>query len=525
MRKRKYIINLFAAAALLVGCGESLEDTYSDYAGDGKIRYVAKCTEFHATPGWERLLLEWTNGTDATVDKIKMIWSCEDLKDSVLLPGTAESYELVNLVNRTYRFDVSAVDAAGNESLVETTYGRPYTREHEIMLAFTRGVVKPYFLSNKLIFFSDQWNENIDEIKLQYKNTQGETQYYTFEKGTSYDSFVTIDDVSMNPTDTIYILRKGRIEGCPDLIEFDPLALSRTKIFSSGFVNAIERRYGYSTNSKEQEAEFETFVENVTELEFDYDLETFEDVLYCPKLKKLIFAKNRYLDSKYQNTTENDVPVLRSDIDRNLTVLDKASEQDVLGLEIDWYGNRWNDRPYLVDDTDYMNYMGFSPLPEMEIIQPEALKTYDNGFKVNCSPTDLYAKLDALLDDNYQTTWTTTSNTLPRTYEMSMELLEETEISGIKVTQPLFNPMGDRRTQYLVPSQITIQVSTDGGNWQNVTYFETNELGRGSGESTLLKFPEGSRRVRYIKFTLKDGTDPGGNSAISLGDIVLFKLK
>ena len=34
MRKRKYIINLFAVAALLVGCGESLEDTYSDYAGD-----------------------------------------------------------------------------------------------------------------------------------------------------------------------------------------------------------------------------------------------------------------------------------------------------------------------------------------------------------------------------------------------------------------------------------------------------------------------------------------------------------
>lgn len=36
MRMRKYIINLFAAAALLVGCGESLEDTYSDYAGGRK---------------------------------------------------------------------------------------------------------------------------------------------------------------------------------------------------------------------------------------------------------------------------------------------------------------------------------------------------------------------------------------------------------------------------------------------------------------------------------------------------------
>lgn len=31
MRKRKYIINLFAATALFIGCNESLEDTYSDY--------------------------------------------------------------------------------------------------------------------------------------------------------------------------------------------------------------------------------------------------------------------------------------------------------------------------------------------------------------------------------------------------------------------------------------------------------------------------------------------------------------
>ena len=331
MRMRKYIINLFAAAALLVGCGESLEDTYSDYAGDGKIRYVAKCTEVHATPGWERLLLEWINGTDATVDKIKVIWSCESLGDTIFLPSTAESYELKNLKNGTYRFDICAVDGEGNESLMETTYGRPYTREHEIMLAFTRGVVKPYFLKNKLIFFSDQWNENIDEIKLQYKNTQGDIQYYTFDKETSYNAFITIDDVSMNPTDTVYVLRKGRVEGCPDLIEFDPLALNRTKIFSSGFVNAIERRYGYSTKTKEQEAEFEKFVEGVTELEFDYDMETFEDVLYCPNLKKLIFAKNRYLDSKYKYSTDYDHPVLRSDIERSLQVLDKASEPYVLG--------------------------------------------------------------------------------------------------------------------------------------------------------------------------------------------------
>ena len=522
MGKRKYIINLFTAIVLFVGCSESLEDTYSDYTGDGKIRYVAKCTEVHTTPGWERLLVEWINGTDATVDKIKLVWSCEDRGDTILLPATAESYELTSLINGTYRFDVSALDAAGNESLIETTYGRPYTREHEIMLAFTRGVVKPYFVNNKLIFFTDQWNENIEEIKLQYKNTQGETQYYVFDPETSYNSFITIDGVSMNPTDTVYVLRKGRLEGCPDLIEFDPLALSREKIYSSGFVNAIERRYGYSTKTKEQEDEFNRFIEETTELEFDYDIETFEDVLYCPNLKKLVFAKNRYLDEAHGYSVDDDHPRLRSEAERSIQVLTKASEPDVLGLQIEYYGG-WN-IPYFDEELPFMVYMGYPTLPEMEIIQPEMLKTYSDGNKVYCSPSDLYAELDNLLDNDYETVWTTTSKyASPRTYDMSMELLEVTEIKGIMISQVLYHPMADKRSPYFMPSQITIQVSTDGGRWENVTYLETNELGRGSGERTLLQFPDGPRPVRYVKFTLQDGTDQGGNCMITLGDIVFYK--
>lgn len=51
------------------------------------------------------------------------------------------------------------------------------------------------------------------------------------------------------------------------------------------------RRYGYHTDTKEDEVRFEEFVENAQELEFDYDMETFEDILYCPNLKKLVFRK------------------------------------------------------------------------------------------------------------------------------------------------------------------------------------------------------------------------------------------
>ena len=100
----------------------------------------------------------------------------------------------------------------------------------------------------------------------------------------------------------------------------------------------------------------------MTELEFDYDMETFEDVLYCPNLKKLIFAKNRYLDSKYTYSTENDYPKLRSDIGRSLQVLDKASEPDVLGLKIEWYGG-WNIPYFESEEPPYMEYMGYSRFP------------------------------------------------------------------------------------------------------------------------------------------------------------------
>ena len=524
MRKRKYIINLFAAAALLVGCGESLEDTYSDYAGDGKIRYVAKCTEVHATPGWERLLVEWINGTDATVDKIKVIWSCEDLKDSVLLPSTAESYELKNLTNGTYRFDVSAIDFSGNESLVETTYGRPYTREHEIMLAFTRGVVKPYFLKNKLIFFSDQWNENIDEIKLQYKDTRGDIQYYTFDKETSYNAFITIDDVSMNPTDTIYVLRKGRVEGCPDQIEFDPLALSHTKIFSSGFVNAIERRYGYSNKTKEQEVEFEKFVEGVTELEFDYDMETFEDILYCPNLKKLVFRKNRYLDER--NVTEYAKSNILGDKEKSRQVLDKANESDILGLKIDYYGRARYFVPYFDSELPYMTYMGYSQLPAMEIIPKEAFKEDEDGKRIQCVPSDPYADadLELLMDNNSESAWITTPLGSIRYYELQMELLVATEIRGIKIAQPYYGQWGGNTGLVnFMPTTISVQTSADGITWKDVTYFENNTLGRSSGEVTLLPMVEGTRLVRYIKISLRDQMDTSGFCKVNLGDIVLYK--
>ena len=425
MNKRKYIINLLLAmVALLVGCNESLEDTYSDYAGDGKIRYVAKCSDLDIVPGWERLILSWVNGTDATIDKIKVAWMFEGQRDSVYLPGTATSYELTNLVDGTYQFYVSAVDKFGNESLVETYSGRPYTRDHELMRSFSRGILKSFFVNGKMIFFSDQYSANIVEIKLQYKNSGGETKYYEFENPSSYDALITIDDVSMNPADSVYILRKGTLENSPDTVVLDPVTINRKKNFSAGFVHAITARYGYSTETQEKEDAFLEFIENVEELELDYSIESLEDILFCTNLKKLVVGKNRHFVSKQVNSQDKSL-ILKSP-EKSYAILEKAAEADVLGLKVDYYGhNTVSTMHYFNKVYPFMTYMGYSAVPDdLEIIPASALKENENGDNVYCDVDDVYMDWDALVDGNVATAWSTSTQQEMRIYEMYMELKE-----------------------------------------------------------------------------------------------------
>ncbi|MFR4039272.1 MAG: DUF4998 domain-containing protein [Butyricimonas faecalis] len=137
---RKHIINLLSGGSFHDGVYESLEDTYSDFAGDGKIRYVAKCSDLDITAGWERLIVNWVNGTDATIDKIKVAWLFEGQRDSVYLPGTETSFVLTDLADGTYQFYVSAVDKFGNESLIELIPEGLHAGPQ--LVSFSQGVLK-----------------------------------------------------------------------------------------------------------------------------------------------------------------------------------------------------------------------------------------------------------------------------------------------------------------------------------------------------------------------------------------------
>lgn len=174
MRTKIFIIRFLVILFISAGCSESLEDTYDEYTDGGRIRYVGKCYDSEVVPGWESLTVKWKRATDEIAENIKVVWSLNDQKDSTLLKPTASSFTLDKLTDGTYRFDITVLDNTGNESLIETVYGRPFTKNHEIVLTFTNVIAKSWQVGNKLVCRMDQWNDYIQKVILKYKNSQGE---------------------------------------------------------------------------------------------------------------------------------------------------------------------------------------------------------------------------------------------------------------------------------------------------------------------------------------------------------------
>lgn len=106
---------LLLILGIFTGC-ESLEDTYSDYAEGGALRYLGKCQDLTVEPGWERLIVTWKNHVDPVIDKIKISWALDGVvRDSLLDKGTT-SCSITGLENGTYEIAVRSVDKDGNTS-------------------------------------------------------------------------------------------------------------------------------------------------------------------------------------------------------------------------------------------------------------------------------------------------------------------------------------------------------------------------------------------------------------------------
>lgn len=500
---KKYIKFLWVLLAM-AGC-ENLEDTYSDYAGDGVIRYVGKCTDVSVKPGWERLIVNWTNNVDPTIANIKISWKLnKEVKDTLLAPNTTECV-IPNVKDGNYEVTVGACDKEGRTSLSIPLFCRPYTMEHEDIRSFTRLMSNHFFVKDRLVLFLLDWSKNVESAELCY-TSDGNLKSLVLDSTLVTDNkYYLLPDRIDRGTDVV-LKRIGRIDGCEDLIEFEPFVLGKNKIYSTDFRLLAKSKYG-------QEEITDAWVESIVELEYDFSVNSLEDILNLPNLKKVVLGKNRHLrqaeeDYKVDETAWAELV----DMERCLFVLDVAHE--VFGLEVERYGKH-----YFSDSNKPAWVIDVAPFPDMPDLDMMDISTWTT----TCSweDTDPYdSHLEYLFDGDISSNWQPELiPSLARTYSIELDMLEKKTIQGIKVVQKSFDDK-DVQSRFLMPDIIKVEVSLDKLTWEKATFVDENVLGVSNGETTIINF-KAPMNARYMRFTLYDQLY-GQNFSVSLAEIGVF---
>ena len=103
MRQIKYFLSALILISIISSC-TSLEDTYKEYAGDGEIRYIGKCTDLAVSPGWNRLIVSWKNSVDPLISNVKVTWKENDNIKEILLDKDIEEYSIDDLEDKNYEW-------------------------------------------------------------------------------------------------------------------------------------------------------------------------------------------------------------------------------------------------------------------------------------------------------------------------------------------------------------------------------------------------------------------------------------
>ncbi len=547
MYKKIYYTVGLCATLLAAGCGESLEDTYDEFAGDGMIRYVGKCSEVEVNPGWERLQVVWKHSIDAGVKKVKINWKSEKGNGEILAdPYDADSHSLMdtlyldNLEDAMYTVRVSNITEDGRESLVEEKYGRPYSFAHEDLRSFSRGITAFCRMGDKLAVMLDEGNENLKEMLLCFKDKTGQEQTWDIKEHMTdtlvmnywgepyplmrdYMHLLPADGgVEIDFSQPIVIKRKGKLQGCIDEIVFqDEILNLNERLWSTKFSQLMLGAYGEAWEEK---------MDGLEVLELDYDMPSFQDLMYLPNLKKVILGKNRYMDAKY----------VSSDHSKTDEYVGLVTLQFLKNTREEFTVERYNQH-YFYENYDglgsYVNVLKKAgKLTDLEWDERQAANLDEKplyipldtaGWTVTCSTPDsvrdgyreygaawlLYDGLRTTVVENY---W---GEQEERTEEMYFEpkqtlggaivtvtfdMKENRKVEGFKVGQVITKT--EKKDRDYLLSSLMIEFSTDGIVWTNATYTDGSAtIGNSFGEETFIPVPKELQvSARYIRLTMSN---------------------
>lgn len=496
MKLKRYL--WFIVSLLFFGGCESLEDTYSDYAGEGTIRYLGKCNDLSVKPGWQRLIVTWTNHVDPAIDKVKVSWTLDGItRDSLLEKGTTEC-NIRNLENATYEVAVCSVDKDGNCSLPALTSERPYTLDHESIKSFTRMFDKYFFVGKHLAIVFSEWQGDVETASLNYYSG-GERKILELDSVFVTDNKYCLVPDEIDAGTKVTINRSGRLTGCSDLIVFNPYELTRdNRTYTPDFKQWLREKYGQSEIT-------EAFVNARTELEIDYDINSFEDILNFPNLKTLVLGKNRYLSEDNLGKNKNASKV--SDLEISTFALDVACK--VNGLKVE----RYNEHYFPIGEHSFIHDLPNPKLPEDLSFLSSQNWTY------SCSNEEYEYGIDFIFDESSTRGWQPSIHSKLYTYEMVVDMQETQTVNGVLVTQKLSVPSS--AYEKCIAKKIQIKVSVDNKTWKDATRVIENTLGNTVGESTMIILPV-PLHVRYLKFVVRDQAYNKTFYTISLGKIKVF---
>lgn len=504
----KTLIISLAAITSLTAC-QDIKDTYADMAGDGEIRYIGKCDNLTVSPGWERLIVNWTNNSDPIIEKVKVKWTNDIDTDSVLLDRGTTTYSIGNLNNSTYEIIVSSLDKDGNESLENTIYSRPYTSQHEEVISFSRVVAKQYFLDNNLIMLFSGWQNGLETAYLKYTKKDGsEGNFELNENIASQPIYVLPDEIDTSKPVNLY--RTGHIGSCKDLIEFDPYELSKEPSFTSDFKEFLKTKYGTDgkiINSTGNVSD--SWAKNLQTLELDADINSLEDLLNMPNLKRLVVGKNTYLtEAGVNDETRGQYKVFDPAISNK--VLEIMHQHT--GLVVERYNKHYQE----LGKESYIKDMGATHLPEIDC--------YDiSQASIKCSVADqdgYNSHPEYLIDGKTSTCWKPFATSSQQTYILTIDLGKEVEASGIKVVQKSFSKSDQDND--IAPQKMTLKIADKSGGLSDATYVEENTLGTSTGQTILLPFANGTQKVRYIQVGIPSQYY-FGTFDVTLAEIGLYK--
>lgn len=491
---KRYIMMLIHVLVVLSACeNESLEDTYKEYAGNGEIRYIGKCTDVRVKSGWNKIVVNWKNNEDPTIKVVKVTWAVGENKDSVLLKRGTTEYDIVSmkgeeLRNINYEIRLYGVDTATGSTSISTppVMGRPYTYEHEDVLTFNKVISNAYILDHRLVLSLFEWQDNMKEAIFKYTREDGTPGEFQLTEEICNKLYLLLQD-PIDPAKPLVLCRKGVLEDA--LISFKPDTLFTDKVYESDFQIEMNRQFGFEDIPV-------GWVNQQTTLYLDWSISSFRDLLNFPKLNKLILGKHRYLVGDAKNDPINGQSAV-SDVTTSDFVLNVLHELN--GLTVERYNNHFSglrDEEYIIDQEN-------SPEePKVTYVDMSGLEFAESPKPLDGYPTNLFA----LTDNDFSTGWQPKTSTTYNSYELTLDLKSPVQMKGIRLVQRQWSTY---MPDYIAfsPNHVKIKVSKDGKNWERATYVDEYPLGKSDGEINFIPFTDKvhGETYRYIQLEVNPG--------------------